>query len=110
MILPPLYGASTKSDDNSWEALRLSQLSTDAMKYTAQNPLLKITELNFDIFKYINPTDTRIFNTQFNLDCIKYKKPEFIIECSNIAIDVLKQKPPETTLLLSNFSIDILRY
>jgi len=110
MILPPLYGASLTNSDKSWDTLRVSYLSVDALKHPSPNVNINITTFNLDIIKYINP-DTRILNvTQLNCDLIKYKAPDLTVEVTNMVSDLMTYSKPNTVINLSSISIDLLRY
>ena len=55
MILPPLFGANTKSTDNSWESARLTFELIDLLSFN------KPTQTIYNTFNYI---DTMIYDSR----------------------------------------------
>ena len=48
MILPPFFGSSTKSQDNSWEALRSTFFGLDALTFPLPDKFIYATFFGMD--------------------------------------------------------------
>lgn len=74
MILPPLFGANTRSSDNSWESIRLSFETMDLLSFNKPIPLINITFGRIDSMQYDSKTEPTIKITYGVLDVMVYSE------------------------------------
>jgi hypothetical protein len=72
MILPPLFGTSIKSEDNSWETTRITYSFIDLLSYNKAEPLINISFYTADIMQYDSRIDPGIKITYSVLDIMCY--------------------------------------
>lgn len=72
MILPPLFGAHTRSSDNSAESIRLSFETIDLLSFNKAIPLINLTFSSLDTMNYDARTAPNIKMTYGVLDIMNY--------------------------------------
>jgi hypothetical protein len=90
MILPPLFGANTRSDDNSWESIRLSFESMDLLSFNKAVPLTHLTFGLVDTMNYDRRTDPFIHLTFGLIESMNYsKRTDPMIKITYGVLDVM---------------------
>lgn len=76
MILPPLYGANTKPQDNSWESLLLTYASVDFLCYNRPKEGINNTFNSMDVMIYDARDREEVRVTYGVLDVMLYANNE----------------------------------
>lgn len=72
MILPPLFGAHTKSTDNSWETARLTFELIDLLSFNKPTEIIHNTFNSIDTMVYDSRTQPRLHITFNTVDVMIY--------------------------------------
>lgn len=72
MILPPLFGANTKSTDNSWETARLTFELIDLLSFNKPTETIYNTYNSIDTMIYDSRTQPKMYMTFNTIDTMIY--------------------------------------